>query len=115
VQFSAISTFLVIIAITVLLHLIAANMLVPRLIGSRVSVGPVAVTVGMLFWGWLWGIFGLLLAVPLTAFVKLMAETQPALVPVASILAESPRKARDERDKVASYLGFAHRLKRKNP
>ena len=115
VQFSAISTFLVIIAVTVLLHLIAANMLVPRLIGSRVSLGPVAVTVGMLFWGWLWGIFGLLLAVPLTAFVKLIAETQPALVPVASILAESPRKARDERDKVASYLGFAHSLKRKNP
>ena len=32
-------------------------------------------TIRMLFWGWLWGIMGLLLAVPLTAFVKLIADS----------------------------------------
>src|SRR5260221_11509738 len=40
---------------------------------SRVDIGPVAATVGVLFWSWLWGAIGLLLAVPLTAFVKLVA------------------------------------------
>jgi hypothetical protein len=34
----------------------------------------VAATTGILFWGWLWGVVGLLLAVPLTAFIKLVAE-----------------------------------------
>ena len=50
-----------------LLHVVSANVLIPKFIATRVSIGPVAATVGILFWGWLWGVMGLLLAVPLTA------------------------------------------------
>jgi hypothetical protein len=71
--------------------LIAANFLIPKLIGSRLLVGPVAVTIGMLFWGWLWGIMGLLLAVPLTAFVKLIADSRPSLIHLSNLLTEDPR------------------------
>jgi hypothetical protein len=45
----------------------------------------------MLFWSWLWGGIGLLLAVPLTAFVKLVADCHPALLPISNLLAETPR------------------------
>lgn len=80
------------IAITVLLfHLAAANFLIPKLIGSRLLIGPVAVTIGMLFWGWLWGFMGLLLAVPLTAFVKLIADSCPSLIHVSNLLTADPR------------------------
>jgi hypothetical protein len=65
--------------------------LIPKFIGSRVNIGPVAATVGMLFWSWVWGGVGLLLAIPLTAFVKLVADCHPALAPVANLLAETPR------------------------
>jgi predicted PurR-regulated permease PerM len=83
----------VIIAITALtLHLISANLLMPKFIGSRVNIGPVAATVGILFWSWLWGGVGLLLAVPLTALVKLIADCHPALRPVSDLLAETPRE-----------------------
>jgi AI-2 transport protein TqsA len=91
VQFDTVGPFIVILMAIPFLHFVAANRLIPRLIGSRVSVGPVAVTVGMLFWGWLWGAIGLLLAVPLTAFVKLIADSQPALAHLSNILAETPR------------------------
>jgi hypothetical protein len=77
--------------VVVLFHLVAANFLIPKLIGSRLLVGPVAVTVGMLFWGWLWGFMGLLLAVPLTAFVKLIADSRPSLIHLSNLLAEDPR------------------------
>ena len=49
-----------------------------------------AATVGILFWGWLWGVMGLLLAVPLTAFVKLVADLHPCLCHVSNMLALTP-------------------------
>ena len=90
-QFGSAGPFLIIAATIVTLHLVSANLLIPKLIGSRVNIGPVAATVGMLFWSWLWGGVGLLLAVPLTALVKLVADCHPALLPISNLLAERPR------------------------
>jgi hypothetical protein len=45
----------------------------------------------MLFWGWPRGIMGLLLAVPLTAFVKLIADSRPSLIHLLNLLTEDPR------------------------
>ena len=90
-QFESAGPFLIIAGTIVTLHLVSANLLIPKFIGSRVNIGPVAATVGMLFWSWLWGGIGLLLAVPLTAFVKLVADCHPALLPISNLLAERPR------------------------
>ena len=90
VQFSTAWPFLIIALTVVSLHLLSANFLIPKFVGSRVNIGPVAATVGMLFWSWLWGAIGLLLAVPLTAFVKLVADCHPALLPISNLLAETP-------------------------
>jgi AI-2 transport protein TqsA len=90
-QFSTAGPFLIIGLTVVSLHLLSANLLIPKFIGSRVNIGPVAATVGMLFWSWVWGAIGLLLAAPLTAFVKLVADCHPALLPISNLLAETPR------------------------
>jgi predicted PurR-regulated permease PerM len=91
VQFNTPGAF-IIIALTVLfLHVLSANLLIPKFIATRVSIGPVAATVGILFWGWLWGVMGLLLAVPLTAIVKLVADLHPSLYHVSNMLALTPR------------------------
>ena len=90
-QFNTLGPFITI-AITILLfHLVAADFLIPKLVGSRLLLGPVAVTIGMLFWGWLWGIIGLLLAVPLTALVKLVADSRPSLIHLSNLLSDDPR------------------------
>jgi predicted PurR-regulated permease PerM len=90
-QFDSPAPFVLMVVAAVALHIVSANFLVPRLIGSRVNIGPVAATMGMLFWGWLWGIMGVLLAVPLTAFVKLVADCHPSLIHISNLLAEKPR------------------------
>ena len=90
-QYFGASAYVAIVGTILLLHFFSANLLVPRFVGRRVSIGPVAATVGMLFWGWLWGVMGLLLAVPLTAFVKIVADTHPSLQHVSNILAVKPR------------------------
>ena len=50
-----------------------------------------AATVGILFCGWLWGVMGLLLAVALTAFIKLVADLHPSLCHWSNMLALTPR------------------------
>jgi predicted PurR-regulated permease PerM len=90
-QFNTPGPFIVIILTILFLHVVSANLLIPKFIATRVSIGPVAATVGILFWGWLWGVMGLLLAVPLTAFIKLVADLHPSLCHVSNMLALTPR------------------------
>ena len=55
-------------------HLIAVNVLVPALVGRRVRLNALAVTIALLFWGWLWGGIGLILAIPITATIKVICD-----------------------------------------
>jgi predicted PurR-regulated permease PerM len=90
-QFNTPGPYIVIILTILLLHVLCANFLIPKFIANRVSIGPVAATVGILFWGWLWGVMGLLLAVPLTALIKLVADLHPSLCHLSNMLALTPR------------------------
>jgi predicted PurR-regulated permease PerM len=89
-QEQPLSTLVIILVIVVSVHLISQDVFVPRMIGGRVSISPVAATVGILFWGWLWGLIGVLLAVPLTAFIKIVADAHPSLSKIANLLAQRP-------------------------
>src|SRR4030042_3348067 len=90
-QFNTLGPYIVITLTILLLHVVSANLLIPKFIATRASIGPVAATVGILFWGWLWGVMGLLLAVPLTALVKLVADLTPSLGHLSNMLALTPR------------------------
>jgi predicted PurR-regulated permease PerM len=90
-QFNTAGPFAIIFLTVAGLHIFSANFLIPKIIGSRVNIGPVAATAGILFWGWLWGLMGILLAVPLTAFVKIVADSHPSLIHLSNLLAETPR------------------------
>jgi predicted PurR-regulated permease PerM len=80
---------IVVIIITVVsLHLFAINVLYPKVIGRRLQLNPLAVTLALLFWGWLWGAMGLILAVPLTAALKIIFDHVDSLRPYAAWLGE---------------------------
>ena len=67
-------------------NLIEANIVAPLLMGRRVPLNPVAIFGGLLFWGWLWGITGAILAVPLMACMKVMADRIEPLKPLGEML-----------------------------
>ncbi len=74
----------------------------PMVVGSRVGVSPVAILVAAIFWGWLWGPVGLLLAVPITVCLTVGGEFIPALRPFSILLGrEAP---------LEGYLTFYNRL-----
>ena len=64
------------------------KVLTPFIVGSRVKLHPLAVLVAFLFWGILWGLPGAILAVPLTATVKVVGERFERFAPWAALLGE---------------------------
>jgi len=53
-------------------------------------LSTLVVFLSMIFWGWLWGIVGVVLSVPLTVAAKIICQHVPGLEPVAILLGEEP-------------------------
>lgn len=70
------------------LHLVAMNVLYPKLVGARVHLNPLVVTFSLMFWGFLWDAPGLLLAIPLTAGIKAVFDSVVALRPYGRFLGD---------------------------
>jgi predicted PurR-regulated permease PerM len=71
-----------------LLHLIALNVLYPKVVGSRVHLNPLVVTFSLMLWGFLWDAPGLLLAIPLTAGLKAVCDNVKELRPIGKFLGD---------------------------
>lgn len=56
------------------LHLLEGQLVTPHLVGRRLALDPVMVFLAMIALGWMWGVAGLLLAVPLLSCAKIVAE-----------------------------------------
>lgn len=68
-------TGMIIIVLTVLgLHLFSMNVLYPKVIGKRLQLNPLVVTISLLVWGWIWGALGLVLAVPVMGVIKIVCD-----------------------------------------
>lgn len=70
--------YIVIGAVVALLHMIALNLLYPKLVGGRVHLNPLVVTVALMLWYLLWGGAGLVLAIPITAGMKAVFDSIPS-------------------------------------
>ena len=64
------------------IHIFALNLIAPQLVGRRLRLNAVAITVSLLFWGWVWGGMGLLLAIPITATLRVVCDHTDSLKPI---------------------------------
>jgi len=64
------------------------NFIDPRLQGRRLNISPLLILFSLIFWGWIWGVMGMFLSVPITVVLQIACENIPALRPLA-ILMES--------------------------
>ena len=71
-----------------MLHLVALNLLYPKIVGSRVHLNPLVVTFSLMIFGFLWDAPGLLLAIPLTAALKAVCDNVKGLRPFGKFLGD---------------------------
>ena len=87
-QFGSIFPALWMLLVLVGLDAVISNLLEPKLMGQGLGLSPLVVLFSLFFWGWLWGIPGMVLAVPLMAVIKIVCANVPALIPVAELMSK---------------------------
>ena len=86
VQFGEVDMALAVGGASLLINTIEGYLLVPWLTSKASRMNPVAVFIGVLVWGWLWGVWGLLLGIPIMMVVKAVCDRVDDLKPVGELL-----------------------------
>jgi predicted PurR-regulated permease PerM len=87
-QFHDITKMLYISATAMAITSLEGFLLTPALMGRAARMNPVAVFVGLLFWSFVWGVWGTVLAVPMLMMVKAICDRVEDLQPVGELLGE---------------------------
>jgi predicted PurR-regulated permease PerM len=82
-KYKAVSHFGLIVVVLTGIHIVAQNLIAPQLVGRQVQLNAVAITISLLFWGFVWGGMGLILGIPITAALRVICDHTESLKPVA--------------------------------
>ena len=67
-------------------NLIVGGILEPKIMGDSLGLSPIAILIALIFWGWIWGFAGTVLAVPMMVIIKIFCENIPFLEPLSILL-----------------------------
>jgi predicted PurR-regulated permease PerM len=81
-KWNTIGQFVLIAVMLTIIHVLAINLVAPKLVGRRVRLNAVAITIALLFWGWVWGGMGLVLAIPITAALRVICDHTESWKPI---------------------------------
>ncbi len=81
--------------VLLLIQMVMGNVIEPKIMGESLNLSPVIILLSLVFFGWMWGIVGALLSVPIAAAIKIACENVEALKPI-SILMGSGKRFMDE-------------------
>ena len=87
-QFETFSMAMAVAGITLLITSLEGYLLTPWLTGRASRMSALAVFIGVLFWGWLWGVWGLLLGVPILMIIKAICDRVEHLQPIGELLGD---------------------------
>jgi AI-2 transport protein TqsA len=85
-QFDSLVTPIILLIILVVGHNVIGNVIEPKMMEFSLNLSPVLILVMLIFWGWLWGIWGMILAIPITSTIKIVCENVEPLKPLAILM-----------------------------
>lgn len=86
VQFKAWMPVIWVLILFLVFQNLEGNLITPKLMGDKLNLNPLAILVSVMFWTWLWGAIGILLAIPITASAKVICDHVEALQPIGILL-----------------------------
>jgi predicted PurR-regulated permease PerM len=87
-QFGTLNMALSVSAVAFVITSLEGFLLTPALMGKAARINQVALFVGILFWSWMWGVVGMILAVPIMMAVRSVADRVDVLWPISEILGD---------------------------
>lgn len=87
-QFESLWPAFWIVILLIMIQMTLGNIVEPKLMGQGLGLSPLFVLFSLFFWGWLWGIAGMVLAVPITAIIKIICGNFPSLKIVEALMSK---------------------------
>lgn len=72
VQYESFGYAILVMIVIAVIQNIIGNILEPKIFGDRLGLNPIVILISLLVWGYIWGIVGMILSIPLTAIIKLV-------------------------------------------
>lgn len=86
VQFNTLWPGVMTLVLLLTIQMSIGNGVAPKVLGERLNLSPVVVLISLVFWGWLWGIVGALLSVPIASTIKIVCENIEPLQPISTLM-----------------------------
>ena len=80
----------ILMVILIVVQNIIGNVIEPKVMGDTLELSPVVVLFSLIFWGWMWGVVGMILSIPIMSVVKALLESVPATRPIAVLMGSTP-------------------------
>ena len=96
VQFENVGFALIIVGVLIVVQNLIGNIIEPKIMGTSLDISPVVVLFSLVFWGWMWGIVGMILSVPIMAVVKTLMEQFPTTKPLAILMGATVPSSSEE-------------------
>ncbi len=104
-----------VIGVMAFVQFLEGNFITPNIVGSKISINPLAAIVALFLGGQLWGLSGLILALPLTAIIKVILDSSPSLEPYGYLLGEPEREVAEENAREEQRAQIVEPQKRRRP
>jgi AI-2 transport protein TqsA len=91
-QFDNISTPIAVAIVLATVQFIWGSVITPRVMGSRLDLSPLLVLIALIFWGWVWGPWGMVLSVPITSMIKIALESLPETKAIGILMGSGTSK-----------------------
>jgi AI-2 transport protein TqsA len=88
-QFDVISIPIAVTLTLITVQFIWGSVITPRIMGSSLDLSPLLILISLIFWGWVWGPWGMVLSVPITSMIKIALESVPATKPIGILMSAS--------------------------
>jgi predicted PurR-regulated permease PerM len=88
-QFDSPGWALLVTLLNAALQFVIGNVVEPRIMGTSLDLSPLLVLLSLIFWGWLWGPWGMVLAIPITSTIKIVCANVAPLRPLAVLMSDS--------------------------
>ena len=85
-QFGELMPFVLVLALVGAVQIIVGNILEPRIMGNALNISSLVAILALSFWGWLWGITGMILSIPITVMIVIVFAQFPSTRSVAILL-----------------------------
>jgi len=90
-QFDSLLLPVIVVVVLIIIQNVKGNILEPKIFGQRLDLSPLLLLFSLLFWGYMWGIVGMILSVPIMSIIKIILMNIPQTKPYAILMSNKAR------------------------